>query len=247
MNENRRRTFSNALERWREFISTDEFQTASLIDLSGLIEMVEKDYAEFVREHQTLVENLPEEEFMAQDNYFLQISRIYRKTLLAFRNKIKILQLQDWLQHANLSEDASIKDERSERERELESEQEAAEMIPWAAERAESLVIVPDERAPSSDPNDMRWENQERSNYIQKSISCHFCGSNHRVYDCGVLLRMPLRTRCEKIRDRGLCFSCLMPLHNRGNFHRCEAKNCRNCGPNEYHNSMLCPRVSFRK
>lgn len=74
-----------------------------------------------------------------------------------------------------------------------------------------------------------------------KNRECHFCRGNHLMPKCPRFLELNVAEREQHVHVLSLCGNCFMPTE--GGRHRCQFGNCWNCGPDYYHNSLLCPNA----
>lgn len=247
----RRKTYSNALKRWKEESTSEEFKKFAAVKLSEKLEMIKDDYAGFVQEHQSLVETLPKAQFKAQDEYFKAMSELYQGVIITFRKRINAVEVQELLKSQKKRASANdIESKEDMSENECEQEESESNMPRSPKERLDS-VVTRGNREPLNQMMDLRWKlnkKQQRRTFDDtraKKWSCHFCSGQHKVFDCGALWRMAWKERKRQIRHHRLCINCLIPLHESIE-HKCKSRHCRRCGPNEFHNSMLCP-YGFRK
>lgn len=256
----KRHQFATAIHQHNAFLMFREYKESSLIEIENRLQSVETTFGNFAEQHTFFVANIPEPKQRAeQENYYIEMNRIYTKISQAYRRRIDQLRGEQLVQATSALFRSPIS---TKKENEPKQQQQQQQTVPpYISPQPDRYLREMGERSHSRSPikriqsavvptNDLRHRLQSGNRRVQRIpradrfksvIKCNYCQAAHPMFACPTFLQLPMHVRRTEVKELALCENCLMPnIEN----HRCRGghRHCRRCGPKVFHNSVLCER-----
>lgn len=248
--QNRRKTHHNAVNRIKLFVRSDEFKTASRLELEQKRVHLEKSFADFTQEHMSFVHWIDKEQFAIEDRYFATVESVYQRTLLDLRKRTTELEAKELIERNQKSGSSAEKmdpDSSSEGAIGNEIEQNGGNRMVSVVRRIEQHERYNEQRERQRRTyRPAHWNERQHNDLRQKlkrkrpyrPIQCHFCKEKtHPIFKCLEFKDLSIAARRTRLETLGLCINCLQPMEL-SRPHRCTHGSCWRCG--NFHNSLVC-------
>lgn len=175
--------------------------------------------------------------------FFSRIEEIYRDCIIQFRRRIAELERENalWSLASNIR--ANLRSNNEQQQPLRKRSRSPIQMSSVVAQPCQS-ERVPMNARPLGDLHTRLNANQgiRTHSYYNPVLSCHYCGSDHKMFECFRFGNLSLPEKERQVNLKGLCPNCFISLSSVRR-HYCKFKHCRRCGPGNYHNSTMCPKV----
>lgn len=229
------------------------FRSLSKLEIENRLEEVLRAFADFVEQH-NIVSALCEPEKRAdQEQFFLQVERIYTKVTQGYRRRIESIQRDLYMNAWEMPPaPPSVGNAQPSVPQRAAVNNPGVQRTPAAEGRVNDRAVRERSRSPLQvRANDLRHRLESgirreqripRAERFGNGLQCNYCQGPHPMYACPSFLALPLKERRSEAKELNLCSNCLLTGHT---YEECRRGPCWRCGRNVYHNSVLCPRSYY--
>lgn len=246
--EKLRRTYITKIYGHNSILIENKLKNFGLVETENKMEELKTAFANFTEQHTLMASEVINENRESHESFYVVVERIYQKVFQAYNRYIDHLNRQKYIgsiTQTHLHELQADLTHARERNR-------SRSPIPVATqvdrtqsnEQIRSQIIRPS--------NDLRYRLESGVKRVQRipraelhpkhTLKCNYCQGPHPMFACSEFLRLTMELRKSEVEELKLCSNCLMPKRDGEREHRCRFGSCRRCGPNEYHNSVLCSK-----
>ncbi|XP_043263933.1 uncharacterized protein LOC122404103 [Colletes gigas] len=170
-----------------------------------------------------------------------QVVVVFKQALAALEKQGTILEQRNWLlAHSIRSHlEGSLKAEWERSQRLSPNYPSHTELIEFLEGHARALTMLDDGPSKPATEHPQKHKIRSHNSVLEspagKSVTCGFCGLEHRMTQCGAFRNLTPNRRYQFIKDSQRCILCLSPQHGNA---RCPSEEaCTKC--NGRHHSLL--------